>query len=113
MFVPTETRFAAVMALLTLCSGASHAFMDRGYYPNARDVCQLHAQLKAGKRPPLDQARALIAKVTPLGKGERLHVVAWDESGGKTYECSCIVVPGDLDLYPAVRLAEPPSCSVR
>lgn len=87
--------------------------MDEGYYSNARQVCQLHVQMKAGKRLPVDKVRALIAKVTPINKAKNLQVTAWDESGGKTFECSCTFGPGDADLYPSVRLAEPPNCNVR
>jgi hypothetical protein len=100
-------------AVIFLLPQASQAAMDKGYYPNAREVCQLHAQMKAGKRPPVDKTRALIAKVIPINKGKNLQVTAWDESGGKTFECSCTFGPGDADLYPSVRLAEPPNCAVR
>ena len=92
---------------------ASQAAMDKGYYSNAREVCQLHAQMKAGKLLPVDKTRALIAKVTPINKGKSLQVTAWDESGGKNFECSCIFGPGDADLYPSVRLAEQPNCMAR
>ncbi|MDK2126752.1 hypothetical protein [Parachitinimonas caeni] len=96
-----------------LVSGISFAGMDKGYYPNARDVCQVHAQLKAGKRLPIDPQRAAIAKVELINKGRNLKVTAWDHDGSKQVECTCIVGPGDADLYPSVRLAEPPSCSTK
>jgi hypothetical protein len=109
--VKSQSVFFAVV--VSFLPQASQAAMDKGYYSNAREACQLHAQMKAGKRPPVDKARALMAKVTPINKGKNLQVIASDELDGKNSECSCLFGPGDADLYPSVRLAEPPNCAVR
>lgn len=103
----------AMIGLCLFLPAVGKAAMDEGYYPNARQVCQLQAQLAAGKRPPVDKARAFAAKVVPINKRRNLQVVARYESGGKTFECVCVFGPGDADLYPSVRLAGPPNCGVR
>ena len=104
---------AISITTIFLLPQAGQAAMDKGYYPNAREVCQLHAQLKAGKSLPVDKMRALIAKVIPINNGKSLRVIAQDTSGGKTFECVCIFTAGDADLYPSVRLAKPPICAVQ
>ena len=45
--------------------------------------------------------------VSQENKGQNLRVLA---SGGG-WTCSCLYRPGDADLYPSVRLVEPPVCS--
>jgi hypothetical protein len=91
----------------------SQAAMDEGYYSTAREVCQLQVQLKTGKRPPVNKEKALNAKVSLINKGENLLVVAWEESGGNAYKCTCTFGPGDADLYPSVRLTKSPSCAAQ
>ena len=86
--------------------------MGVDYYRNARDVCQAFAQMKVGKKLPLDAARAATAKVVPIEKGKALEVTALDELNGQKSECHCTLIPGDADLYPAVRNRNPPSCTL-
>jgi hypothetical protein len=107
MYIRSLVLVVVFVFFLQPCQAA----MDKGYYSNSRDICQLHVQIKAGKRLPIDKSRASIAKVTPINKGMNLEVRAWDESAGKIYECICIFGPGDADLYPSVRIAGQPNCS--
>jgi hypothetical protein len=93
-----------------LFSTSPLAKMGQDYYPNSRDLCQIHAQVKAGKFPAVNKARSSLAKVTPINKGNNLKVTAWDEMPGKLIECICVFEPGDADLYPSVRLVSPPDC---
>lgn len=99
----TATLFASTL---------SQAAMGPDYYENARSICQVQAHIKAEKRFPIDAKRAAEAKVVPVQKGKALEVTARDEANGKQVECRCTLIPGDADLYPAVRLKEPPECTV-
>jgi hypothetical protein len=107
MKVITILFSAAVLALPAI----SQAAMGVDYHENARSICQVRAHLKAGKRFPVDAQRARSAKVVPIRKGQALEVTAWDEANGQRVECRCTVVPGDADLYPAVRLQGDPVCT--
>ena len=102
--------FVAILTLLA--STMSQATMGTDYYENARDICQAHAHIKAEKRFPIDAKRAAEAKVVPIQKGKALEVTARDEANGKQVECRCTIIPGDADLYPAVRLKGQPECTV-
>ncbi len=90
----------------------SPAAMGVDYYRNARDVCQWWAHMKVGKPYPIDARRAAAAKVVPIDKGNALEVTTSDEANGQKSECRCTVIPGDADLYPAVRNKNPPVCTL-
>ena len=101
MRIPAIHPAIAVIALaLAPVTGFAGQKMGPDYHENATSTCRVHVWTRAGGRPLVSFA------VTPENKGQNLRVLA---SGGG-WTCSCLYRPGDADLYPSVRLVEPPVC---
>ena len=86
---------------MSLLSPAFAQKMGRDYYENATSTCRVHVWMRTSGRPEPAMT------VTPINGGQNLKVVATANG----VSCTCLYRPGDADLYPSVRLMEPPVCS--
>lgn len=102
IFVLKVTATVIAMTLAPVAITYAGPRMGPDYYENATSTCRVHVWTHAGSRPPVSFA------VKPVNNGQNLRVLA---TGGG-WSCSCLYRPGDADLYPSVRLVEPPVCSV-
>ena len=100
ILAPLSVIAAAALALAPTVSFAGQK-MGPDYHENATSTCRVHVWTRAGGRPVVSFA------ISQENKGQNLRVLA---SGGG-WTCSCLYRPGDADLYPSVRLVEPPVCS--